>query len=164
MDSRISQSLRFFEMTPLFLQLGPSWFALKDKVLNTKAPAKLNLRLKVTGRRPDGYHELVSLMVPIDICDVLKFRQIPEKIELLWEGLPVPVDGHNLVQRAAAAFFDRSRVRGGISVKVTKNIPVAAGMGGGSSDAAATLLSLNQLWSEPLSPEAAERRGPATWG
>jgi 4-diphosphocytidyl-2-C-methyl-D-erythritol kinase len=92
-------------------------------------------------------------MVPIDICDVLKFRQIPEKIELLWEGLPVPVDGNNLVQRAAAAFFDKSRVRGGISVKVTKNIPVAAGMGGGSSDAAATLLSLNRLWSEPLSPE-----------
>lgn len=117
-----------------------------------KTPAKLNLRLKVIGRRPDGYHELVSLMVPVDICDVLEFRPIPEKIELVWEGLPVPVDEHNLVQRAAAAFFDRSSVRGGISVRVTKNIPVAAGMGGGSSDAAATLLSLNHLWSGTLSP------------
>ena len=127
---------------------------LKHRVLKAKAPAKLNLRLKVTGRRPDGYHDLVSLMVPIDICDILEFRVIPEKIELAWEGLPVPVDEHNLVHRAASAFFDRSGVSEGISIKVSKNIPVAAGMGGGSSDAAATLLSLNRLWSDPLSPGA----------
>jgi 4-diphosphocytidyl-2-C-methyl-D-erythritol kinase len=131
-----------------------SGLPLKDRVLTARAPAKLNLRLKVIGRRPDGYHELVSLMVPVDICDMLEFQVIPEKIELVWEGLPVPVDEHNLVQRAAAAFFDRSSVRGGISVRVSKNIPVAAGMGGGSSDAAATLLSLNHLWSGPLSPGA----------
>jgi 4-diphosphocytidyl-2-C-methyl-D-erythritol kinase len=93
-------------------------------------------------------------MVPIDICDILEFRVIPEKIELAWEGLPVPVDEHNLVHRAASAFFDRSGVSEGISIKVSKNIPVAAGMGGGSSDAAATLLSLNRLWSDPLSPGA----------
>ena len=127
---------------------------MKDQVFKTKTPAKLNLRLKVIGRRPDGYHELVSLMVPVDICDILEFRMVPEEIELAWEGLPVPVDEHNLVRRAAAAFFDRTSVRGGISVKVTKNIPVAAGMGGGSSDAAATLLSLNHLWSGALSPGA----------
>jgi 4-diphosphocytidyl-2-C-methyl-D-erythritol kinase len=125
----------------------------KYRNLTAKAPAKLNLRLKVTGRRPDGYHELVSLMVPIDICDVLDFQVTPETIKLLWEGLPVPVDEPNLVRRAAEAFFERSGVKGGVSVKVSKNIPVAAGMGGGSSDAAATLLSLNRLWSEPLSLE-----------
>ncbi|MGE5842506.1 MAG: 4-(cytidine 5'-diphospho)-2-C-methyl-D-erythritol kinase [Deltaproteobacteria bacterium] len=118
-----------------------------------KAPAKLNLRLKVVGRRTDGYHELVSLMVPVDLCDILEFQVIPKGIEIAWEGLPVPVDEHNLVRRAAAAFFDKSGVSGGISVKVTKRIPVAAGMGGGSSDAAATLLSLNHLWSGPLSAE-----------
>jgi len=122
--------------------------------LTIKTPAKLNLRLKVVGRRPDGYHDLVSLMVPIDICDVLTFQVLPKEIELAWEGLPLPDDGHNLVLRAAGAFFDRSGVRGGISVRVTKNIPVAAGMGGGSSDAGATLLCLNRLWSGPLSPEA----------
>lgn len=120
----------------------------------TKAPAKLNLRLKVTGRRSDGYHELVSLMVPVDLCDVLEFQGIPEKVELAWEGLPVPVDENNLVRRAARLFFDGSGVKGGVFVRVTKNIPVAAGMGGGSSDAAATLLSLNHLWSRPLPPEA----------
>ena len=127
---------------------------MKDTVLKTKTPAKLNLRLKVTGRRPDGYHDLVSLMVPVDVCDTLAFRPIPENVELVWEGLPVPVDEHNLVKRAAAAFLERIGGRGGISVQVTKNIPVAAGMGGGSSDAAATLLSLNRLWDKPLSPGA----------
>jgi 4-diphosphocytidyl-2-C-methyl-D-erythritol kinase len=126
---------------------------LKDQVLKTKAPAKLNLRLKVTGRRPDGYHELVSLMVPVDICDVLEFQVHPEKTELVWEGLPVPSDENNLVLKAARAFFGRSRLKGGVLARVTKNIPVAAGMGGGSSDAAATLLSLNHLWSRPLSLE-----------
>lgn len=110
----------------------------------------MNLRLKVTGRRPDGYHELVSLMVPVDICDVLEFQVIPEKVELAWEGLPVPADENNLVLRAAEAFFGRSGLKGGVFARVTKNIPVAAGMGGGSSDAAATLLSLNHLWSSPL--------------
>jgi len=125
----------------------------KERILTTKTPAKLNLRLKVTGRRPDGYHELVSLMVPIDLCDLLEFRVIPEEIEIVWEGLPVPLDEHNLVRRAAEAFFHRSGVKGGVSVSVNKNIPVAAGMGGGSSDAAATLLSLNRLWSRPLSAE-----------
>ena len=113
----------------------------------------MNLRLKVTGRRPDGYHELVSLMVPIDLCDVLAFRVIAEKVELVWEGLPVPNDEQNLVRRAARAFFAGSGVKGGVSVRVTKNIPVAAGMGGGSSDAAATLFSLNHLWARPLPSE-----------
>jgi len=89
-------------------------------------------------------------MVPIDLCDLLEFQVIPEKVELVWQGLPVPDDEHNLVRRAARAFFAGSGVKGGISVRVTKNIPVAAGMGGGSSDAAATLFSLNRLWSRPL--------------
>ena len=92
-------------------------------------------------------------MVPVDLCDVLEFQVIPEKVELAWEGLPVPVDENNLVRRAARLFFDGSGVKGGVFVRVTKNIPVAAGMGGGSSDAAATLLSLNHLWSRPLPPE-----------
>jgi len=113
----------------------------------------LNLLLKVTGRRPDGYHDLVSLMVPVDFWDLLEFEVIPEKVELVWEGLPVPDDESNLVRRAARAFFERSGVKGGVCVRVAKNIPVAAGMGGGSSDAAATLLALNHLWSRPLSLE-----------
>ena len=121
--------------------------------LTTRTPAKLNLRLKVTGRRPDGYHELVSLMVPVDICDVLEFQVTPGKLELVWEGLPVPADENNLVLRASRSFFAETGLDGGVLARVTKDIPVAAGMGGGSSDAAATLLSLNHLWSRPLSLE-----------
>jgi len=92
-------------------------------------------------------------MVPVDLCDVLQFTLTPEKIELRWEGLPVPDDEGNLVRRAAKAFFRKSGVKGGVGARVVKNIPVSAGMGGGSSDAAATLLSLNHLYSRPLSFE-----------
>ena len=126
---------------------------MKDRILKTKTPAKLNLRLKVTGRRPDGYHELVSLMVPVDVCDKLEFQVTDGKLELVWEGLHVSADENNLVLRATRSFFARSGLQGGVVARVTKDIPVAAGMGGGSSDAAATLLSLNHLWSEPLSIE-----------
>jgi 4-diphosphocytidyl-2-C-methyl-D-erythritol kinase len=116
-----------------------------------KAPAKLNFRLKITGRRPDGYHELVSIMVPIDFVDLLEVRVIRERgIELSCEGFRVPTDEKNLVYQAALAFFSRTGIQGGVSIKLNKNIPVAAGLGGGSSDAAATLLSLNKIWSQPL--------------
>lgn len=116
-----------------------------------KAPAKLNLRLKITGRRPDGYHELVSIMVPIDFVDLLEVRVFRERgIELSCEGFRVPTDEKNLVYQAALAFFSRTGIQGGVSIKLSKNIPVAAGLGGGSSDAAATLLSLNKIWSQPL--------------
>ncbi len=117
-------------------------------------PAKLNLHLKVTGRRPDGYHDLVSVMVPIDLCDHLELATVaPGRIELSGHGYEVPWDENNLVYRAARAFMARAAPPKGIAVKVRKNIPVAAGMGGGSSDAAATLLALNALWGQPLASE-----------
>ena len=116
-----------------------------------KAPAKLNLRLKVTGRRPDGYHELVSLMVPVDLFDLLELRVIRERrIELSSEGFQVPTDENNLAYQAAFSFFAEAGIRQGVAIKLTKNIPVAAGLGGGSSDAAATLMALNKIWSQPL--------------
>ena len=117
----------------------------------TRAPAKLNLRLKVTGRRSDGYHELISIMVPIDLFDLLELTVVPQGIKLECEGLQVPADESNLVYQAAQSFLSRTGVQKGISIKLIKNIPVAAGMGGGSSDAAATLLTLNEIWSMPLS-------------
>ena len=120
-----------------------------------KAPAKLNLRLKITGRRPDGYHELVSIMVPIDFVDLLEIRVLKERaIELSCEGFRVPTDEKNLVYQAALSFFSRTEIEQGVSIKLSKNIPVAAGLGGGSSDAAATLLTLNKIWSQPLSLSA----------
>ncbi len=117
-----------------------------------KAPAKLNLRLKITNRRPDGYHELVSLVVPIDLFDLLELRVMGKRgIELSCEGFRVPTDENNLAYQAALSFLSKARIEQGVSIKLTKNIPVAAGLGGGSSDAAATLLTLNEMWSQPLS-------------
>jgi len=117
-----------------------------------KTPAKLNLRLKVTGRRPDGYHELVTVMVPIDLCDLIEARAVPgTAVGLACNGLSVPEDETNLVVRAAKAFLSEAGIGSGVSLELKKNIPVAAGMGGGSSDAAATLLLLNEMWSRPVS-------------
>ena len=117
-----------------------------------KAPAKLNLRLKITGRRPDGYHELISIMIPIDLFDLLELKVIRQsRIRLSCEGLPVPTDKNNLVYRAALSFLSETGIQEGLAIKLIKNIPVGAGLGGGSSDAAATLLTLNEIWSRPLS-------------
>lgn len=129
--------------------MGPS-----DSALRVLAPAKLNLRLKVTGCRPDGYHELVSVMVPVTLHDGILLAPGPAGIRLNTLGLSVPHSEDNLVFRAAKAFFRRTGLEEAVSIRLVKNIPVAAGLGGGSSDAAATLLGLNGLWGRPLSGEA----------
>jgi 4-diphosphocytidyl-2-C-methyl-D-erythritol kinase len=123
------------------------------RLRTTKAPAKLNFRLKVAGRRPDGYHDLVSIMVPIDVFDLLTLEVIPEGVSLSCRGLPVRSDEANLVVKAARAFFSKTGFDQGVSIQLEKRIPVAAGMGGGSSDAASALLLMNTLWAEPLSSE-----------
>ena len=115
------------------------------------APAKLNIGLKVTGRRPDGYHELVSIMVPVGLFDQLELELIrSRRVMLSCQGISVPNNKENLVYRAAQTFLSKTGLSQGVSVKLTKNIPVAAGLGGGSSDAASTLKALNKMWSNPL--------------
>ena len=126
-------------------------------VRKIKAPAKLNLRLKITGRRKDGYHELSSIMVPISLFDLLELRVVPHGIALQCEGIAVPPDETNLVYRAAQTFFARAGIQIGVTVKLVKKIPVAAGMGGGSSDAAATLLALSRIWPRALPPSEVHR-------
>jgi 4-diphosphocytidyl-2-C-methyl-D-erythritol kinase len=118
------------------------------------APAKLNIRLKVTGRRTDGYHELVSIMVPVGLFDHIELELIRlRRIMLSCQGFSVPNNKENLVYRATSAFFSRAGTPRGISIKLTKNIPVSAGLGGGSSDAAFILKGLNEMWSNPLTPQ-----------
>jgi 4-diphosphocytidyl-2-C-methyl-D-erythritol kinase len=122
------------------------------KTYRIEAPAKLNIRLKITGKRPDGYHELVSIMVPVSLLDFIEIRKKKAPgIDLSISGLPLPQDESNLVTRAAQSFLRGTGLQEGLSVKITKNIPVGAGLGGGSSDAAATLLLLNEIYSAPLS-------------
>jgi 4-diphosphocytidyl-2-C-methyl-D-erythritol kinase len=117
-----------------------------------RAPAKLNLRLKVTGLRPDGYHELVSVMVPVSLFDELQLTAAPPgSMGLTCDGYAVPADEGNLVWRAVAAFRRKTGADAGLRIRLIKNIPVAAGLGGGSSDAAAALLCLNEMEGCPLS-------------
>ncbi|MBW1779777.1 MAG: 4-(cytidine 5'-diphospho)-2-C-methyl-D-erythritol kinase [Deltaproteobacteria bacterium] len=115
------------------------------------APAKLNVRLKVTARRPDGYHELVSIMVPIGLYDRLDLQITPGPgVEISCNGFSAPANQENLACQAAMAFFGHTGMDDGLSIRLTKNIPVAAGLGGGSSDAACVLKALNEAWSCPL--------------
>jgi 4-diphosphocytidyl-2-C-methyl-D-erythritol kinase len=118
------------------------------------APAKLNIRLKVMGRRSDGYHELVSIMVPISLFDHLELGTIRQRrISLTCQGLSVPNNEENLAYQAAQAFFSKTGLHPGLSIKLIKNIPVAAGLGGGSSDAACVLRALNEMYSNPFTFE-----------
>ena len=122
------------------------------------APAKLNIRLKVVGRRPDGYHELVSVMVPVGLYDRIELQMTAGRnVEITCSGISVPTDEENLAYRAAKAFLSHAGLDHGVSLRLTKNIPVAAGLGGGSSDAACVLSALNRLCSFPLSPADMEK-------
>lgn len=123
----------------------------KSSIYKSQAPAKLNIRLKVIGKRADGYHELVSIMVPVALFDYLELQRLNRKgVTLTCQGISLPDDEENLVKRAAQTFFARTGLGGGVLIRLTKNIPIAAGLGGGSSDAASTLRSLNEMWCSPL--------------
>lgn len=109
-----------------------------------QAYAKINLSLDVTGRRADGYHELVSVMQNISLCDTLTVSREGEDV-CLDTGGALSADESNLVCRAANAYFDAAGVRFGAHITLEKHIPMCAGLGGGSADAAATLRALNAL-------------------
>lgn len=113
------------------------------------APAKINLFLHVTGRREDGYHELFTLMCRVGLYDTLALDFGSAEIAVTCNDPSVPEDETNLAYRAAALFFDAATARGGrpargVRIAIDKQIPVAAGLGGGSSDAAAVLLALDR--------------------
>jgi 4-diphosphocytidyl-2-C-methyl-D-erythritol kinase len=115
-----------------------------------EAPAKINLGLRVLGKRPDGYHNLVSLMVPVSLRDELRFELNPREIELNCPNSDLPTNEENLVYRAARLILDKCGWDGGVRIELNKNIPEGAGLGGGSSDGAATLLAVNQLLGSPV--------------
>lgn len=110
------------------------------------APSKVNLHLEILGKRSDGYHELETLMVSISLCDTLEFRELPSGTTLRCSDPSVGEGDDNLVMRAVHLTRQESGCQRGIAIDLTKRIPVAAGLAGGSSDAAATLAGLNQLW------------------
>lgn len=111
------------------------------------APAKVNLLIRVLDRLPNGYHELWSLMHTVDVFDRLRIRLNPDRegISLTCGDAPLPVDNGNLVYRAAELVLQRAEKPVGVEIELTKVIPLSAGLGGGSSDAAATLYGLAHL-------------------
>ena len=115
-----------------------------------KARAKINLALDVFEKRPDGYHEVEMVMQSIELHDCLEFTPVPEGITLLVENGDVPAGEDNLVYRAAKSISTYAGVRSGVEIRLKKAIPVAAGLGGGSADAAATLAGLNKIWEQGL--------------
>jgi 4-diphosphocytidyl-2-C-methyl-D-erythritol kinase len=117
------------------------------------APAKLNLFLAVTGRRADGFHELLSLAAPLDFGDTLRVEPA-ETMTLECDDPEVPVDEANLVLKAARAFAAATGWRGGAKFSLAKRIPMGAGLGGGSSDAWAALTAVNALAGRPLAETA----------
>lgn len=115
-------------------------------------PAKVNLYLRVEGRRPDGYHEVVTVMQPLTLADELTVTLAGEGISLWCDQPDLPQGEENLVWRAARQFLEETGLKQGVRLGLRKRIPVAAGLGGGSSDAAGTLLALNELAEKPLPP------------
>src|SRR4029077_8597640 len=129
------------------------------KAMQVLAPAKINLSLKILSQREDGFHEIETLIAPISLCDELKIDKKGKGIEFRCDDPFVPQDEDNLVVRAAKSFFAAVKMKPAASIDLKKKIPHGAGLGGGSSDAAATLLALNQLFETSLTREELAKLG-----
>ncbi len=119
--------------------------------IDIAAPAKINLYLDVVGKRPDGYHELITLMCCVGVYDTVRLRFDTPGIRLACDHPGVPDDDTNTAHRAAARFFHAAGISPGVDIRIDKKIPIGAGLGGGSSDAAAVLTGLNRRFGNPLS-------------
>jgi 4-diphosphocytidyl-2-C-methyl-D-erythritol kinase len=119
-------------------------------VINLKPPAKINLYLRVLRKRPDGYHDIETVFERIDLCDELSLKAIPGDIVVKCDDPQVPCDKRNLIYKAARMLKEKYSVASGVEMTLKKNIPVAAGLGGASSDCAYALRGLNELWNLKL--------------
>jgi 4-diphosphocytidyl-2-C-methyl-D-erythritol kinase len=117
------------------------------------SPAKINIGLWVGRKRSDGYHEIVTIMVPLEFGDRIVLRKIARGIRVKNTGIPLNIpEKENLAYRAAELFFATSNIRAGTEILIQKQIPAGAGLGGGSSNAATVLAGLNRLFDRPLKP------------
>src|SRR5689334_21257749 len=121
--------------------------------IEKQSPCKVNLLLNILGKRPDGFHELETVMHPVNLFDRLVFERSGISIKLSCSDLALAVDESNLVHSAAKAFLEAAGSREGVKIHLEKKIPMAAGLGGESGNAATTLLGLNELFDKPLSHE-----------
>lgn len=130
----------------------------EDMVINGRRAigrsyAKINLTLDVLEKRPDGYHELETVMQTVNLFDLILVDRIKDGIRLMTNLKFLPNDSKNIAYQAAKLFFDTTGIKGGAKIRIHKNIPVAAGLAGGSGNAAAVLVALNMLYGVPLSDE-----------
>ncbi|HUU85430.1 MAG TPA: 4-(cytidine 5'-diphospho)-2-C-methyl-D-erythritol kinase [Phycisphaerae bacterium] len=127
--------------------LSPGAGLADPPAMHALAPAKVNLRLEVKGPRSDGYHDLRSLAVAVGLFDELRFSAAPSgSLELTCSDPSLPCDEKNLIVRAARLLAERTGTDRGARIDLIKGIGIGAGLGGGSSDAAATLQALNRMW------------------
>jgi 4-diphosphocytidyl-2-C-methyl-D-erythritol kinase len=118
--------------------------------LEKQSPCKVNLLLNILGKRADGFHEVETVMHPVRVFDTISLERKGSHIELTCNEPSLPTDSRNLVFRAASLFLKTANIREGIRLRLEKRIPLAAGLGGGSGNAAVTLLGLNELFGKPL--------------
>jgi 4-diphosphocytidyl-2-C-methyl-D-erythritol kinase len=121
--------------------------------LEKKSPCKVNLLLNILGRRADGFHELETVMQPVNLCDEMTFARDGNGIHLSCSHPELPTDSKNLVHRAATSFLAAAKISDGVKIHLQKNLPLAGGIGGGSANAAVTFSALNELFGSPLMPE-----------
>jgi len=138
---------------PLWLSQSPSDGQSGTRVLTLPSYAKINWTLEVLGPRPDGYHEIRTILQTIDLADTLHLELCDSGVEIVCDHPGVPSDERNIVYRAAVLLRHAKGVRFGARIRILKRIPVAAGLGGGSSNAAVALLALARLWDLPLTVE-----------
>jgi 4-diphosphocytidyl-2-C-methyl-D-erythritol kinase len=132
---------------------------MSNNTLVLRSPAKLNLFLHIIGRRPDGYHLLQSVFQLIDWCDTISLKVIPENEVRRINPIPGVPPEQDLVVRAAALLKEFCGYAGGVEIDLQKEIPMGAGLGGGSSDAASTLIGLNSLWNLQLDKPTLSKLG-----
>ncbi len=119
--------------------------------LEKASPCKVNLLLNILGKRPDGFHELETVFHPVNVCDRLTFESGDSGVKLTCNETTLPTDSKNLVHHAATSFLAMAKISDGVRIHLEKKIPLAAGLGGGSGNAATTLLALNEFFGQPLS-------------
>lgn len=127
--------------------------------MTINAYAKINLTLDVVRKRDDGYHDVDMIMQTVGLCDKITVEKAPEGITLSGTGKNLPYDESNLAHKAAKLFLEESETPGGAKIHIEKNIPICAGLGGGSSDAAAVLCGLNELYGAPFSKDDLAKLG-----
>lgn len=123
-------------------------------MVSVEANAKINLTLDILGVRSDGYHEVEMVMQSVGLFDTIRLEKQPEGISLRLDAAELPADETNLAWKAARIFLDVYKIQSGVSIAVEKRIPIAAGLAGGSTDAAGVLIGMNRLFEKRLSANA----------